>query len=228
MYPLPGLNKGFNFEYLNLRLTTENKEEIMNKQLNVYSLLDRSGSMAFGGKWIETVGSLNGYFDLLPKSTNIFSALFDNISYDVVFNGVGYDYVKLDSNVYKPRGGTPLLDSAARIMHYILDSHKSGDKVVLVFNTDGGENESTHFKLNDITNLTNVFKQREWEIIFLGSDFSKITDQASSFNVDFHEKSFNRITPQDYTRSTQTMATSTIGYASGQAINLAETLKTKA
>ena len=50
--------------------------------MNVYILLDRSGSMA--SLWEEALGSINGYVSKLPKKTKVHMATFDSVSHDII------------------------------------------------------------------------------------------------------------------------------------------------
>lgn len=141
--------------------------------MNVYILLDRSGSMQ--NQWGEAINSVNAYVKELPKDTNVFLAAFDH-DYDVVRKTTVRDWTPVNTEEITPRGNTRLFDSAARIMLRALDDN--AEKAILVVMTDGEENSSQNFKQADVKALANRFDSRKWELIFLGANFDKVGDVA--------------------------------------------------
>jgi uncharacterized protein with von Willebrand factor type A (vWA) domain len=150
----------------------------------VYILLDRSGSMET--MWSEALGGINGYVQGLKGDISVMLAAFDSMGYDVLRNTTVEGWKKVTSEDVTPRGGTPLLDAAGRIIHNILDS--GAKKAILVVVTDGEENQSSKFNKHEIAALTKQLEAKDYEIVFLGANFAKIADVAKN-NFNFSDKS---------------------------------------
>ena len=146
----------------------------------IFILLDRSGSMA--SMWNEAIGGINGYVKSI-KNAEIMLATFDTNSYDVIRNTTTEEWKDFTIGEVFPRGGTPLLDSAGRIMWNMMDS--KADRAILVIVTDGEENNSKKFSKQEIKNLTkHITETLDYELVFLGANFDKIGDVAiQNFNM---------------------------------------------
>lgn len=195
--------------------------------MNVYMLLDRSGSME--NLWDEAIGSINGYVEALPGDTNVMLALFDSISYDVIRNTTARNWDKVGKNEYSPRAGTPLFDAAARMMQRVLDDNPR--KAIFVTMTDGEENQSQNFEQKDVKDLTAKLKAKDYEVIFLGANFDKVGEVAKSFGVQDQGK-FMRVAPRRMEDTMRAFAGSSAIYASASvgagAINFSDEDKAKA
>ena len=156
--------------------------------MNVYILLDRSGSMA--GMWEEALGSINAYVKALDAKTNIFMAVFDN-DYKVIRNTTVAKWKDITNEDAMPRGNTRLFDSAARIMYRAFDDNAK--KTVVVVMTDGEENASLNFKQSDVKQLAKHMDDKKWELIFLGANFDKVGDVATQ-NFGVAANKFTNIT----------------------------------
>ena len=75
--------------------------------MNVYLLLDRSGSMST--LWSEAIGAINGYVGNLKKKDYVHLAVFDSSGYDVIRDMKVEDWEDIDANEVQPGGTTPLL-----------------------------------------------------------------------------------------------------------------------
>jgi uncharacterized protein with von Willebrand factor type A (vWA) domain len=181
--------------------------------MRVYILLDRSGSMAT--QWNDTLGAINAYVTELPGDTNVYIACFDSgynldVNYDVLRNTTVKGYTPLTINDASPRGGTPLYDSAARLLDTAFK--ESPDKAYIIFMTDGYENTSKKFNQTAIKEKIARAEDRKWEVVFLGANFDKVTDQATAMGVNFN-KSYN-ISTSNLSDEMKFMATNTMAYAS--------------
>ena len=146
---------------------------MMNK---VFILLDRSGSMA--SMWTEAIDGINNYVKKLVES-EVMLVAFDTGNYDVVRNCSTNNWEPLSYNEISPRGGTPLLDAAGRIMWSM---HDSGAKqAMLIIITDGHENSSKKFSADEIKKMTKeLTTDRNYDIVFLGANFDGIGQVAKS------------------------------------------------
>lgn len=175
----------------------------MNK---VFILLDRSYSMQ--SMWEEAISGINSYVKKL-ENVDVMLAAFDTESYDVVRNCASRNWEPLTTREIEPRGSTPLLDAAGRIMWSMLDS--KAERAMLVIVTDGEENSSKNFKIHDVKNLTNQITNKNYEIVFLGANFDKIGEVAQQ-NFGWND-------------NTRIMQTSVKGFGSAMAASATGTMQ---
>lgn len=180
--------------------------------MRVYVLLDRSGSMA--SQWTDTLGAINAYVTELDGSTNVYIAAFDSgynndVSYDVLRNTTVKGFKPITEADAKPRGGTPLYDSAARMLDHAFQ--EGSERAYIIFMTDGYENTSKKFNQTAIKEKIARAEDRGWEVVFLGANFDKVTDQAVAMGVDFN-KSYN-ISTANLKDEMRFMATNSMAYA---------------
>lgn len=191
--------------------------------MNAYILLDRSGSME--GLWKEALGSINGYVENLPNKAKVTLALFDNISYDVVRDTNAKEWKNVTNKEFEPRGGTPLFDASARMMHRILDDNP--ERAVFVVMTDGYENASQNFKQSDVKNLADQLKAKKYEVIFLGANFDKVGDVAGTYGVASNK--FTNITPLNMRATMDSFSSMSASYmTTGASIDIDDSVKSKA
>ena len=181
--------------------------------MRVYILLDRSGSMS--NQWSDTLGAINAYVTELAKDTNVYIVAFDSgyngeVSYDVLRNTTAKGFRPLTENDARPRGGTPLYDSAARLLDHAFE--EASEKAYIIIMTDGYENTSKKYNQTAIKEKLARAEDRNWEVVFLGANFDKVTDQAAAMGIDF-SKSYN-ISTANFSDEMKFMATNTVAYAS--------------
>ena len=138
-------------------------------------IVDRSGSM--GNKAVEATNGIKVLQDeqfALPGEFTLTLSEFDT-QYDRVF--VMTDEPKDYTLV--PRGGTALLDSVAREIVrtgedlFNLAEEDRPEKVMFVIVTDGEENSSTTYDLEEVKSMIEHQKTNYgWEFLFLGADTS--------------------------------------------------------
>ncbi|MBP1933216.1 vWA domain-containing protein [Ammoniphilus resinae] len=162
----------------------------MNKNLTeIVFLLDRSGSMA--GLESDTIGGFNAFIEKQSRiegETIVTTVLFDE-RYEILWNGVHVNKVKLTDKEYFVRGLTALLDAVGKT---ILDvGHrlsKSGEeerpgKVIFVITTDGMENASREFTYDKVKELIKHQQQKYgWEFIFLGANIN-VMEEANRIGI---------------------------------------------
>ncbi|HYE10921.1 MAG TPA: vWA domain-containing protein [Patescibacteria group bacterium] len=156
----------------------------MNMNLTeIIFLLDRSGSM--GGLENDTIGGFNAFLHnqkQLDGKTLITTVLFDN-QYELLWNGIDANNVKLTSREYFVRGTTALLDAVGKTIldvGYRLANTKEEDrpgKVIFVIITDGMENSSKEFTYSKIKELIQHQQQKyNWEFVFLGANIDAVSE----------------------------------------------------
>lgn len=146
---------------------------------NVYILLDRSGSME--SQWREALGSINGYVEELPAKTKVMLAVFDSNGYDVIRSTTAKEWKPVTREDAHPRGGTPLFDSAMRMMQRIVEDRP--DRAVFVVMTDGEENHSQKYRQHEVKAMADKLRQKDYEVLFLGANFDKVGDTAAAFGA---------------------------------------------
>lgn len=149
--------------------------------MKAYILLDRSGSMA--DKWNETVGAVNAYVQGLEKNLEVYVAVFDSVSYDVVRNCSVPTFLneQINPNEFLPRAYTPLYDSVGKIITQMLKDNPTD--AVLVVMTDGEENQSKEYTLETVRKQLDVLKEKNYPVVFLGANFDDVKVVGATFGV---------------------------------------------
>lgn len=143
---------------------------------SAYILLDRTGSMS--SMWNEAIGAVNLYVDGLDDDVNLYLAVFDSESYDVVRNCRVKDYDTITIDEFPPRSMTNLYDATGKIADQMLKD--TPDKAVLVIMTDGEENSSKEYTLDDIKKKLKMLEKKNWPTNFLGANFKNVTRYTTS------------------------------------------------
>lgn len=188
--------------------------------MNVYILLDRSGSMST--LWSEAIGSVNGYVTKLKPSTKVHFAAFDSVSYDIVRECKVKDWVEVSPTELSARGGTPLYDACGKVM--ALAESEAAKKTVIVVMTDGYENASQEYTQAAIKAKVKEFEDKNWEIVFLGANFDSVESVSGSIGV-AAGKTMN-YSAGNFMRGMDALATSTVSYQStGASMNFDDATK---
>ncbi|WP_047983571.1 vWA domain-containing protein [Ornithinibacillus californiensis] len=172
----------------------------MKRKTEIIFLLDRSGSMA--GLEKDTIGGFNALIKKqcqLEGETVLTTVLFDN-EYELLWNGVNANKVRLTEKEYYVRGSTALLDAIGRTItdvSYRLSGEREKEipsNVLFVITTDGMENSSRQYSYEQVNAI--ITKQQEnhgWEFIFLGANMDAAAEaqtigikaeQAFNFEAD--------------------------------------------
>lgn len=190
--------------------------------MNVYILLDRSGSMAT--LWDEAIGSINAYVEKLKKTDKVHLAVFDN-EYNVLRDVKVKDWEDVTNEEVQPRGMTALYDSCGKIM--ATADEDDAKKSVLVVMTDGFENASREFTQAAIKARVKQFEDKNWEVVFLGANFDAVEAVSGSVGV-VAGKTMN-IAAGSMRAAMNTLSAYTTSYAAtGAAINFTAEDKLKA
>jgi len=184
--------------------------------MNVYILLDRSGSMA--SLWDEALSSINSYVAKLKKKDNVYLAAFDN-EYEVVRDCKAEGWDGITNEDLTPRGVTALYDSCGKIMAKAEED--GAKKTILVVMTDGYENASKEHTQASIKAKVKQFEDNKWEVIFLGANFDAVDAVSGGLGV-MASKSMN-IAAGNLTRGFDTLSAYTASYATtGASINFTD------
>ncbi len=152
-------------------------------------ILDRSGSMA--GLESDVIGGFNSFIENQSKMDGrviVTVVLFDH-EYELLWNGIKAEKVRLTSNEYYVRGCTALLDAVGKT---ILDverrlsmqpEEQRPGKVIFVITTDGLENASREFSYEKVKGLIKHQQERYgWEFVFLGANID-VAKEADSLGI---------------------------------------------
>lgn len=153
----------------------------------IICILDRSGSM--GSMLNETIEGFNSFIDeqkAVKGKAKVTLVQFDN-KYEVIYSGVKLKNVPvLDTNTFKPRGMTALLDAIGKTLteqKERITNEKWADKVIVVILTDGHENASQEFKTDTVKKLTKDAQDEGWSFVYLGANQDAIV-AAQQFGID--------------------------------------------
>jgi uncharacterized protein YegL len=141
-------------------------------------IIDESGSMQ--NVTNDTIGGFNTFLEThqkLPGEANLTLVKF-NTKYEIVYNGVDVRSVKpLDRMTYMTGGMTALLDATGRAIDEVgkrYDAMNKKDrpgKVIFLIITDGEENSSKEYKLEQIKNKVQLRQNdNKWEFVFMGAN----------------------------------------------------------
>ncbi|MDF0728536.1 VWA domain-containing protein [Cytobacillus sp. S13-E01] len=153
-------------------------------------LLDRSGSMC--GLESDTIGGFNAFIKNQAKlegETTVTTVLFDD-EYEILWNGVNANTVRLSEQEYFVRGCTALLDAVGKTIldvGYRLSKTNEDQRpgnVIFVITTDGLENASREFTYEKIKALIKHQQEKySWEFIFLGANIDS-AKEADNMGID--------------------------------------------
>ncbi len=141
-----------------------------------------------GGLESDTIGGFNAFIEeqsQLEGETIVTVALFDD-RYEILWNGVNANKIKLTDKEYFVRGCTALLDAVGKTIldvGYRLSKTNEDErpgKVIFVITTDGLENASREFTFKKVKELINHQQEKYgWEFIFMGANIDAAKEADS-------------------------------------------------
>lgn len=146
-------------------------------------IIDQSGSMA--GLTSDTIGGFNKFLSDqkdVPGEA-LFTLCTFNTDYRLVYDCVKLaDVPALDDKIYRPGGGTALLDAMGATIETVgqkLNSMPEEDrpsKVLFLIMTDGEENSSRRFSAAQIKEMVSHQTEKyNWNFIFMGANIDAFT-----------------------------------------------------
>ncbi|WP_302926787.1 vWA domain-containing protein [Holdemania filiformis] len=174
-------------------------KKIMKETMEIVFILDRSGSMA--GLEQDTIGGFNGLIEKQKReasSARVSLILFDDRT-EVILDRVPIEDIgSLSEEEYYVRGSTALWDAVGRSVLHIARVHQKmktesrSEKTLFIITTDGMENSSVEYSLDQVKQLIERQKERDhWEFLFLGANIDAVQTAGSmgigaSRAVNFH------------------------------------------
>ena len=169
-------------------VTTEEIIDTNNEKTHIICILDRSGSMQTIME--DSIGGFNTFLRQqkdLPDKATITVALFDD-KYEIIYDCVDIKKAEeLTSEIWFPRGSTSLHDAIGKTINnekaYLskLGNNKPS-KVLVCIITDGHENTSKEYKLDDIKKLIKECENNDWNFIYLAANQNAF-DVGQGFGV---------------------------------------------
>ncbi len=193
--------------------------------IDISIVLDRSGSMASIKD--DTIGGFNTFVSEQQKvegEGSLTMVQFDT-EYEFVHKAVPLKKVPpLDDTTFVPRGMTALLDAIGRTLEYTgarLGKMKKAarpDQVLFVIITDGEENSSKEFRLEQINRMIGERKGKDrWQFLFIGANQDAI-QAGAELGIDAGNTYAFDADSEGTQQMFQKMAGSTVAYrASGEA-----------
>lgn len=147
--------------------------------VHLYILLDRSGSMASIAR--DVIGGYNTFIREQRRAgsdVRVTLVQFDSADrQDIIASGVPIDeLVELTEETFIPRGGTPLLDATGLLIARARTKQEMrvrnslpAEDIVFVTITDGAENESTEYTLQQVRQLIEECEAQGWTFVFLSA-----------------------------------------------------------
>lgn len=144
----------------------------MNTEILV--ITDRSGSM--DRIRADVIGGFNAFVrdqQAQPGLAKLTHAQFDN-EYSVLLQGVPLDQVPaLTEATYVPRGGTALYDAIGRTLNEQgarIKAEAWAELVVVAIITDGEENASREYQLDQVRSMTAHAEGHGWKFLYLAAN----------------------------------------------------------
>ena len=150
-------------------------------------ILDRSGSMA--GLVSDTIGGFNSMIERQKKEQG--EVYVTTVLFDTRFDRI-HDRKKLaevpvlTEKDYVPGGCTALLDAIGSTVRHIAHIHRYArpedvpEKTVVVITTDGLENASRQYSLEEVRRLIEHEQEKYgWEFLFLGANIDAVETAGS-------------------------------------------------
>jgi Mg-chelatase subunit ChlD len=152
----------------------------IDRNLHIYFLLDRSGSMQ--SMATDVIGGFNSFLE--SQQADGPNALLTLVQFDsedpheVLTDAVPIrEVIRLDATRFQPRGGTPLYDAMGRLIaDATIRAEKTarGDRraegILFVTFTDGEENQSREYTRQKVFDLVKKREDKGWTFVFLGAN----------------------------------------------------------
>lgn len=147
-----------------------------NEKTHIICILDRSGSMS--DIIDDSVGGFSSFLEeqkKLPDEATISVVLFDD-QYELVYDNIDIKKAeKISKEIWKPRGMTALYDAIGKTINNTLSTfaklnYLKPSKVLVCIVTDGQENASKEYKLDNIKKLIKDCEDDNWNFIYLAAN----------------------------------------------------------
>lgn len=154
------------------------QETPSNEKTQIICILDTSGSMAHNNVILEARGGFNNFLKeqrKLKDEATLTVAIFDDM-YELLYDDVNINEVdNITEKEWSPRGMTALYDAIGKTINTAKANHKKAghkkpDKVLVCIVTDGEENASKEFNLEQIKKLIKECEEDDWNFVYLAAN----------------------------------------------------------
>lgn len=199
--------------------TVTEKTTRTNEKTQIICILDRSGSMS--RIMDDSIGGFNQFLKEqkeLPDEATLTVALFDN-QYELLYNNIDIKNVKdITRKEWSPIGMTALYDAIGKTINDVKANHaklgvEAPAKVLVCIITDGHENASKEYILNDIQRLIGDCEKNDWNFIYLAANQDAFA-VGSSFGVSAGNTFNYTATTDGVFNMSTTLTNATVNYRS--------------
>lgn len=160
------------------------------KTAEIVYILDKSGSM-----YSYTADTIGGFNSSLHKQKEdvesgvVTTVLFDNHHYTLHDRLPLNDIPDITAKEYNAGGSTALLDtlgdtiSHIEKVHHYIRKEDIPEQTIFVIITDGMENASTEYSLQQVKSMISEKQKNGWEFVFLGANIDAI-ETAGHYGID--------------------------------------------
>lgn len=148
-------------------LSNKRRREYPKGPTEVMLLLDMSGSMQ--SRRAETIREVNNYLQGLRSDGQRYKitvVTFNEGHNFLISREAIKDVGQLEHSEYRPQGWTALLDAVGHVLES--QQYRNGRRLFVVI-TDGQENASKRYTLQQVRNLIDRYRSEDFQFIFLGS-----------------------------------------------------------
>ncbi len=162
------------------------------KKIHNLIIVDESGSMSTIEKqavsgMLETLKGINDSQKRMPEVVQTVTLMtFNSNHINYLYNCTMAEGVNPYDIQYLPGGCTPLYDAVGSGISRIMEMAAKEDGVIVTIITDGYENASTRYNLNDIKRLIDQQKEMGWTIALIGTDDLNVASMADSMSISNH------------------------------------------
>lgn len=199
----------------------EHTQTVDDNLTEVICIVDRSGSMERIKN--DAIGGFNAFLNAHKDSHNrtIMTVVQFDDEYEIKYNGVSPETVlEYTERTFIPRGMTALLDAIGKTIRDV-DQRRNSEttipgKTIVSILTDGEENSSKEYKLEQIKRIIDSKKSLGWEVLFVAAGLDKFkTEQIGvSFGLSSNRVLHVGASPEGIQNAYNSIKSATISYCS--------------
>lgn len=161
------------------------KTLFLNKMSDIIVIIDESSSMnVMGDEPVDAVNAIiNGQKENKENNSTFTLVKFNDKVTNVIENELIHSVKSFHKKDYNPCNMTALHDSICKTINAKLES-KNPYNVILTIITDGKENCSQSFTLQDTQKLVKLVESKySWKVIFIGANMNTL-EEGTKINID--------------------------------------------
>lgn len=164
-------------------LTQPESTDVATRRFVIAAVIDKSGSMTSLAN--ETIGGFNQFLDKqkaldVDRIARMHVTLFDTDVHHMSRFAPLDMVLPLSQDNYRPDGMTALYDAVGATVDALKKDVRPEDQVLVLVITDGQENSSRMYKVEDIQKLVDAAQAKGWEFVFLGSSLTDWRGQGAA------------------------------------------------